>query len=148
MDYAKQLKPLLAMLLLLPFNCHANTTINHCPDLEQIKRTPGEFSWTTSEKGWQGAFIDPQTGKGNSHIAEHFVAARWIQFSNLPDSAGYVQCDYSGDLGNEVIRFTQIGTKATKRPDDINWTHVDNINFPSVQRECTVDLKLCEFEPL
>ena len=144
----KKLTPLVAVLLLIPITGNANSSLFHCPDLDQIKRTPGEFSWTTPLKGWEGAFVDPQTGKGNSNTAKHFVTARWVQFSNLPDSPGYIQCDYSGDLGNEIIRFAQVGNKATKRPEDINWTHVDNITFPSVQRECSVGLKLCEFEQL
>lgn len=123
-------------------------TATTCPDLITISRTPGIYSWTSTVPGWEGSFSAPQYGRGYSNKIKLFTESRWIQFSNLPDSPGYIQCDYTGDIGQETIRFSQTRNKATKRPDNENWAHVENLRFPSVQRTCSYSVHLCTFEQL
>lgn len=142
-------KPVLTIVLLaLMSPAMANDTAATCPTIDSINRTPGVYSWNSTDPGWEGQFAAPTSGRGYSNKVKHFIEARWIQFSNLPESPGYVQCDYEGDIGNEVIRFSQTKNKATKRPDSEFWTKVANLRFPSIQRTCSYDMHLCSFEQL
>lgn len=133
--------------LILTSNAFAESD-NQCPKLNEIHRTPGEYSWTTTVPSWEGYFAEPLNAKGYSNKVKNFLQARWIQFTNLPSSPGYIQCDYAGDIGEEVIRFVQKGNKATQKPSDIAWTKVENLKFPSVQRECGGAAENCKFKQL
>jgi len=123
----------------------AQANVNFCPDLSEIKRTPGEYSWATTRPGWEGQFIAPLHAKGYSTEISSFAEARWIAFSNLPTTAGYIQCDYNGNLNEEVIRFSQIGSRATHQPTGINWVAQTPMTFPNVQATCTSTPRDCSF---
>lgn len=119
---------------------------NGCPSVKEIKRTSGEFSWSSSAPGWTGHFAYPVRGKGHSTHVTHFAHARWIQLTNLEDSQGYFECDYRGNYQDEIIRFVQAGTLANKKPTDNHWSCQLNPNFPGAQCECSVSSELCLLE--
>jgi len=136
---------LLVASLLLTFASFAKAEINSCPGLTEIQRTPGEYSWTTSRDGWEGQFKSPLNGKGFSTKVLSFVEARWIAFSNLPTSTGFVQCDYLGNISEEVIRFSLMGDRTTQKPTNLNWVEQNAVTFPSVQATCSASPHDCSF---
>ena len=69
-----------------------------CPPVESIKRVKGEYVWETTEPGWYGYFVAPTPGKGRSYKIEKFISANWVKTSDSDDSAGFIQCQYSGNF--------------------------------------------------
>jgi len=136
---------LLLTALVLSFAPLAQAEMNSCPEITEIQRTPGEYSWTTTREGWEGQFKAPQNAKGFSTKIQNFAEARWIAFSNLPDTTGFVQCDYVGNIGEEVIRFSQMGNRTTQKPTNINWVEQHVVTFPSVQATCSASPYDCSF---
>lgn len=119
---------------------------NGCPNVKEIKRTSGEFSWYSLVPGWTGHFAYPMQGKGHSTEVKNFIEARWIQLTNLKDSQGYFECDYQGNYDDEVIRFMQAGTRANLKPTDNHWYCQLNPNFPGTQCTCSMSTQLCILE--
>lgn len=115
----------------------------NCPSLDQIQRISGEYHWITKAPGWEGAFIAPHNGKGNSTQVIRFIGAHWIQVNNLTDGPGYVECNYQGNWDGEIIRFTQAGIHNTPKPTDQHWNCVLNPHFPGVQCTCAMSPELC-----
>ena len=140
------LRTLLSILLIVI--SHSSIAANSCPDIKEIKRTSGEFSWTSDAPGWTGHFAYPQQAKGHSTHVTYFLEARWIQLTNLTDSQGYFECDYQGSYGDEVIRFVQAGTHANLKPKDIHWTCHLNPSFPGTQCTCSMSTELCVLEAI
>jgi hypothetical protein len=124
---------------------HSNNT---CPDVKEIKRTSGEYSWISYAPGWSGSYTSPIQGKGNSTHVTNFIEARWIQLSNLEDSQGYFECDYHGNYDGEIIRFVQVGTRANLKPTDNHWSCQLNPNFPGVQCICSISTQHCVLETI
>ncbi|MGA2655813.1 MAG: DUF3757 domain-containing protein [Gammaproteobacteria bacterium] len=143
------LKALSFIILLLSstslFAAHSNA---NCPNLDEIKRTSGEYSWISYAPGWSGAFAFPQQGKGSSTHVAGFIEARWIQLTNLEDSQGYFECDYRGNYDGEIIRFVQAGTRANKKPTDNHWSCQLNPSFPGVQCICSMSTERCVMETI
>jgi hypothetical protein len=127
------------MMLFLP-SLFAQST---CPDPRTIKRTPGEYAWSSSDGRWEGYFASPRTGRGSSNLVLAFQEARWIQLTDLIDSPGITECDYRGNSMGEVIRFVSSTAEANQRPKDINWTCEQNPEIPGVQCVCSGDPQSC-----
>ncbi len=119
---------------------------NSCPGVKDIKRTSGEFSWTSQVPSWTGHYAFPLRAKGNSTEVTYFIEARWIQLTNLTESQGYFECDYQGNYDGEIIRFVQSGTHAGPKPTDTHWSCNLNPNFPSPQCVCSAGSELCVLE--
>jgi hypothetical protein len=118
----------------------------HCPEIENINRIAGENRWVSHYANWEGQFIGPEVGRGYSKRVVRFETASWVALNNLPDSPGYVTCDYAGNFETEVIRFTQKDSHGTLRPLNPEfWDCYDTISYPSVQCTCTRSEELCKF---
>lgn len=120
----------------------------HCPLISEIYRTPGEYSWNSKVPGWDGFFYSPRSAQGGSTELINFREARWIQLTNLPTSDGFVQCDYTGDYGDEIIRFTMSGRHVAEHPRGPQWIQEQHISFPNVQAVCTDSERRCSFVAL
>lgn len=136
-------------LLLLPLASTAAT----CPPVKDLLRTQGEYSWFSNQPGWEGGFIAPTQGKGSSTQISNFIRASWVQLNNKIDSLGYVVCEYKGNYGDEVIRFTQTAiTKVqqekeivSKKPTSINWNCNIMPTYPSAACTCSGEVSSCTF---
>jgi hypothetical protein len=125
----------------------ANAAPFACPEVKTIQRISGEFSWITSEPGWEGFYAVPRFGRGQSSEIKYFKEARWIQLSNLNDAKGIVECDYVGNYNDEIIRFVLSMNQTTKKPTNLNWACEFNPDFPGTQCKCTGEARVCVVEP-
>lgn len=107
-----------------------------CPDISTISRIPGEYGWQSTDGRWEGYFLLPRVGRGNSSQVIGFEEARWIQLNNLINSAGIVECDYIGNGQGEIIRFVTNVSAAVPKPTDINWSCEFNPDVPGTQCLC------------
>jgi len=116
---------------------------NHCPDVRTISRVQGEYAWKSTDGRWEGYFASPRYGRGESSHIKSFRQSRWMQLTNLNEALGMVECDYLGNYGDEVIRFAQVGTAATPKPQSTNWACQYNPSFPGIQCTCSGEAAGC-----
>ncbi len=117
-----------------------------CPDLADISLTNGEYAWQSKDSLWEGYFVAPRTGVGESSKIDAFLEARWIQLNTLSNPQGVVECDYAGNMPNEVIRFVMLNAQGGPTPTANGWSCIFNPVYPSPQCSCSGDPVLCEFE--
>lgn len=125
----------------------ASATKITCPDLRDIQRVSGQYSWTTPTPGWEGFFASPYFGRGESVTLKYFKEARWLQLSNLNDSKGVLECDYVGNYNDEIIRFVLSMNQTTEKPRNQNWMCQFNPDFPGQQCKCVGEAAQCWAEP-
>lgn len=116
-----------------------------CPDVSEIRLVPGEYAWRTDDIRFEGYFASPQTGRGLSTHVVNFMQARWMQFNNLPNSKGVVECDYVGNYGNEVVRVIQAREHTSAKPLSQYWGCTFNPDLPSTQCICSGTVTQCAF---
>jgi hypothetical protein len=114
-----------------------------CPEVGSISRVPGEYAWVSTDGRWEGYFVSPRIGRGDSNEVKNFRQARWIQLTNLIDSAGVVECDYQGNYGEEVIRFVQLSAASSEKPKSQNWSCELNPDLPGTQCLCGGEATEC-----
>lgn len=131
------------MMILFPIVLFAAELI--CPPADTISRVPGEYAWESKDGRWQGYFAGPRVGRGSSTHVTDFQQTRWIQLNDLPDSYGVIECDYSGNFSDEIIRFVSIDSTATKLPSGIHWSCDFNPQIPGTQCVCAGDPAECRY---
>ena len=117
-----------------------------CPDASDITRIDGEYAWQSHDSLFEGYFAMPQFGRGDSSQVTQFLEARWIQLTNLPNSPGFVECDYAGNVPGEIIRFGLLNAQAGPKPNSFTWSCSFKPPFPSSQCTCAGDPGICAFE--
>lgn len=117
--------------------------MNHCPDISTISRVQGEYAWKSTDGRWEGYFAKPRYGRGESSKIKTFQQGRWMQLTNLNEALGVIECDYLGNFDDEIIRFVQVGTAATPKPESLNWSCHFNPNYPGVQCMCSGEAAGC-----
>jgi hypothetical protein len=118
-----------------------------CPAISDVVRIQGSNNWKViNDDNWAAYFMAPTRGMGYSTKVTDFTQTRWIQFNNLPESGGYIECDYSGNYGNEMIRVTQKDHEAVARPTNINWNYTLRRTYPSVASTCAASQEGCPFK--
>lgn len=114
-----------------------------CPEASSITRVPGEYAWQSADGRWEGYFALPRTGRGDSNQVTFFLQARWIQLTDMLDSKGVVECDYTGNSNAETIRFVTNVSAATSKPRGPHWSCDFNPDVPGTRCVCSGDSKDC-----
>lgn len=128
------------------FAINAVAASTHCPLPKDIQRVSGEYAWVSNDALFEGYFAAPQFGRGQSSQVTQFIEARWVQLTNQTNAQGMVECDYAGNVPDEVIRFTLLNAQAGPKPNANTWSCNFRPPFPSPQCTCAGDPGICTFE--
>jgi hypothetical protein len=131
--------------LCLPLLSMASPRPTLCPSPAEIKLVPGEYEWIIEDIRFEGYFVSPKVGSGLSTHIKEFTQARWMQFTNLADSLGVIECDYAGNQGGDVIRVVQGQEQTSPRPHGSHWNCAFDPVLPSTQCTCSGNLNQCAF---
>ena len=119
---------------------------NTCPSVDKIHRANNQYRWFTDTPGWYGYFASPQS-QGKSYKINNFLRAKWIKFYDSPDSRGYIECTYQGNINSETIIFTQSENYDSSKPTSLSWSCQNLSYFPAAACNCSNDsINSCEFK--